>query len=116
MGKILFVSILLPITLFAFTKSAEPKPTKWADIVVKGKECSLKIWQGKYHFAQGSVKSTTGRVQKMAVIIKNRISEGNIVVESSCEIVKIDFSDNAVGKPVKKVKNRVLWEWKIVRN
>ncbi len=115
MGKILFVSILLPITLFAFTKSAEPKPTKWADIVVKGKECSLKIRQGEHHFAQGVIKSTTGKVQKMAVILKNRRAEGDIVAESNCEIVKIDFSDYAVGKPVKRVKNRVLWEWKILR-
>jgi len=35
--------------------------------------------------------------------------------ESDCEIVKIDFSDNAVGKPVRKIRNRVLWEWKILR-
>ncbi len=107
--------IFLPIALFAFTKSATPRHSKWADIVLKGKECSLKIKQGRHHFAEGVVKSTSGRVQKMAVIIKNKKSDGDIHVESDCEILKIDFSDNAVGRPVKRVKNRVLWEWKILR-
>jgi len=113
--KSLFVVIFLPVAMFAFTKSATPKHTKWADIVLKGKECSVKIRQGRHHFAEGIVKSTSGRVQKMAVIIKNKRSDGDIHVESDCEIVKIDFSDNAVGKPVRKIRNRVLWEWKILR-
>ena len=107
--------IFLPIALCAFTKSATPKHTKWAHIVLKGKECSVKIKQGRHHFAEGVIKSTSGRVQKMAVIIKNRRAEGDIHVESDCEIVKIDFSDNAVGKPVRKIRNRALWEWKILR-
>ncbi len=109
------LSIFLPVALFAFTKSAVPNHSKWADIVLKGKECSVKIKQGSHHFAEGVVKSTSGRVQKMAVIIKNRRADGDIHVESNCEILKIDFSDNAVGRPVKSIRNRVLWEWKILR-
>ena len=116
MKKIVLILLISPMVLLAHTKSASPKMAKWADIIVKGKECSLKIRQGEHHFVQGVIKSTTGKVQKMAVIIKNRRAEGDIVAESNCEIVKIDFSDNAVSKPVKRVKNRVLWEWKIARN
>ncbi|WP_457592894.1 hypothetical protein [Hydrogenimonas sp.] len=110
------VAVCLPIAVLAYTKSAAPEHAKWADIVVKGKECGVKIWQGKHHVATGVIKSTSGKVQKMAVIIKNKRAEGDIRVESECEIVKIDFSDNAVGKPVKRIKNRVLWEWKIIRD
>lgn len=110
-----FLSVLLPVAVLAFTKSATPKHTKWADIVLKGKECSVKIKQGRHHFAEGVIKSTSGSVQKMAVIIKNKRADGDIHVESDCEIIKIDFSNNAVGKPVKKIRNRVLWEWKILR-
>ena len=113
--KSLVAMLLLPAAMFAYTKSATPQHSKWADIILKGKECSVKIRQGKHHFAEGIVKSTSGGVQKMAVIIKNKRADGDIHVESDCEILKIDFSDNAVGKPVRKVRNRVLWEWKIVR-
>ncbi len=114
MRRALFVAVL-PIALLAHSMSAAPERAKWADIVVKGKVCEVKIWQGRHHFAEGVLKSTSGDVQKMAVIIKNRRGEGDIRVESECEIVKIDFSDNAVGKPVRKIRNRVLWEWKILR-
>ncbi|BBG66764.1 hypothetical protein NNO_2061 [Hydrogenimonas sp.] len=113
--KCLVAVLFLPAVMFAYTKSATPPHSKWADIILKGKECSVKIRQGKHRLAEGIVKSTSGGVQKMAIIIRNKRADGDIHVESDCEILKIDFSDNAVGKPVRKVRNRVLWEWKMVR-
>ncbi len=112
------VSFLLffPVLLLAYSVSVAPKDARWADIIIKGTECEVEIWQGEHHFAKGVLKSTSGSVQKMAIIIRNRSANGDITVETDCEIVNIDFSDNAVGKPVKSVRNRALWEWKIVRD
>ncbi len=107
--------VIVPAVLSAFTQSAQPEAAKWTDIVVKGKECRVAIRQGAHHRVEGVIRSTSGKEQTMAIIIKNVRREGPVEVESDCEIVRIDFSDNAVGKPVRKIRNRVLWEWKIVR-
>ncbi|WP_457597865.1 hypothetical protein [Hydrogenimonas sp.] len=115
MRRMALLGMLLPAALLAFTKSAQPQPKKWADIVVKGRECQVTIRQGAHHRADGVIRSTSGKDQRMAIIIKNVRREGPVEVESDCEILRIDFSNNAVGKPVRKIRNRALWEWKIIR-
>ncbi|WP_200762814.1 hypothetical protein [Nitrosophilus alvini] len=111
MKAIVIITVFFTFFLYADTKSVVPQKAKWVDIILEGKECSVEIKQAN-RYAEGTIKSSSGRVERMAIIMKNPKGFGKIHVKSNCKIVKIDYSKNAVGSPVKKIKNRELWEWK----
>ena len=114
MKAIVMITVFFTFFLYADTKSVVPQKAKWVDIILEGKECRVEIEQTN-HYAKGNIKTLSGRIERMAIIMKNPKSLGKIHVKSNCKIVKIAYSDNAVGSPVKKIKNRDLWEWKIKR-